>query len=343
MAKGLAVICMIQVHLTELFAQPKICEGLFGRMSLFLGGPVVAPTFMAILGYLLGATYRPTARLLARGVRLLLLGMLLNIGLNVNLLTRVYRGDLNGAWPEYLLGADILFLAGISVIAIALLRIVLGRLVLGRSGLAYVAAAFLVLVATPWVTSSLTVGTSVRYLYAYIGGHYRWSYFPVFPWLAYPLLGYAFSLLKDRLPLRRTATQRTRMTTIVVLGVSLACTGGHAWRVCGDLQRYYHHGPLFCAWTTIFLAFWVLLLSEAEADFGQTSPARYAKWLGRNVTTVYVIQWLLIGNLATEIYRTQTLTQLALWWVIVPATASALTYIWLKTRVSWKAPVGWRV
>jgi hypothetical protein len=30
---------------------------------------------------------------------------------------------------------------------------------------------------------------------------------------------------------------------------------------------------------------------------------KYLKWLGQNVTIIYVLQWILIGNTATAIYK----------------------------------------
>jgi len=50
-AKGIAVVLMIQVHLTELFAIPEWYEGVAGKLSLFLGGPPAAPVFMFLMGF----------------------------------------------------------------------------------------------------------------------------------------------------------------------------------------------------------------------------------------------------------------------------------------------------
>ena len=51
--KGIAILLMIQVHILELFAVPKIVESHLGKLVLFLGGPSVAPLFMVIFGYFL--------------------------------------------------------------------------------------------------------------------------------------------------------------------------------------------------------------------------------------------------------------------------------------------------
>ena len=49
--KGIAVLLMIQVHVLELFASETILKSGGGALLMFLGGPFVAPVFMAILGY----------------------------------------------------------------------------------------------------------------------------------------------------------------------------------------------------------------------------------------------------------------------------------------------------
>ena len=89
-------------------------------------------------------------------------------------------------WP-YLLGVNILFVAAAGTIFLALLRPLLAR-----SVSLTLALALAVVLLTPWMTRTLaTTGTS-RWVLAYVAGDSWWSYFPWFPWLAYPLLGFAW-------------------------------------------------------------------------------------------------------------------------------------------------------
>jgi len=48
--KGFAVIFMIQVHVIEQFATQTLYDSLWGKISLFLGGPFCAPVFLAVMG-----------------------------------------------------------------------------------------------------------------------------------------------------------------------------------------------------------------------------------------------------------------------------------------------------
>jgi uncharacterized membrane protein len=188
--KGTAVILMIQVHLFELFARPQVQESLIGKIALFLGGPPAAPVFMAAMGYFLAHTRKSTTQLVSRGVKLMLGGLLLNLGLNLHLLIRIYNGTIQLNPLEYIFGVDILLLAGMSIIIIALLRLVFRQQFRGYFILALLAA-----FSTPYLPGFPGENSALKYIFAYLGGSYRWSYFPLFPWLAYPLLGYSFYLL----------------------------------------------------------------------------------------------------------------------------------------------------
>ena len=119
--KGIAAILMIQVHIIELFATQNIFNSNIGKILLFCGGPPVAPVFIIIFGYFIAASKRSTTQLIVRGLKIIFLGLFLNIALNFNLIISVSKGKFNiDIWP-YIFGVDILPLAGLSLIIIALL------------------------------------------------------------------------------------------------------------------------------------------------------------------------------------------------------------------------------
>ncbi len=322
--KGTAVVLMIQVHLMELFAQPAVLNSWAGRFSLFLGGVPAAPVFLLVMGYYLAASRRSNGRLLWRGLKLIGLGGLLNLGLNANLLVKIGQGTIALDPRPYILGVDILFLAGASTMMLAVLRPVLRR----PAVLAAVAAGLVALV-SPWVTTALTTTAGARWVLAYVGGAYEWSYFPWFPWLAYPLLGFASYGVRSHILLAvgdAGATRRWRIAGLVVLIASAAVVtgaGSFAVAVSHELPRYYHHDLRFFGWTCAFLVVWVGLHRAAETWWGNTSPLRWLKGLGRNVTVCYVVQWLIIGNLATALYKTESLLHWGLW-VVAVVTATSL-------------------
>ncbi len=59
---------------------------------------------------------------------------------------------------------------------------------------------------------------------------------------------------------------------------------------------------------------------------------RWLKYLGRNVTLCYVIQWLLIGNIATALYKSETFLHWGLWVVVIVTTTTLLVRLLLFGR-----------
>ena len=118
MLRGIAVILMIQVHITEVFANDQFREGFWGQLSLFFGGLPAAPVFMFLMGWFAIAR-SSNIKLFFRGVLVFLVGFLLNIGLNLALIISVLVGHQKAdLWP-YLFGVDIFSLAGLSLIIIS--------------------------------------------------------------------------------------------------------------------------------------------------------------------------------------------------------------------------------
>ena len=91
--KGIAVILMIQVHITEQFACADIYESFLGKISLFLGGPLVAPVFLAVMGYFTIASNKTTFQMIVRGLGIIGIGLLLNLCLNASLLFKIYSDE----------------------------------------------------------------------------------------------------------------------------------------------------------------------------------------------------------------------------------------------------------
>ncbi len=323
--KGTAVVLMIQVHLMELFAQPDVLDSWVGKVSLWLGGPPAAPVFMLVMGYYLAASRRSMSRLLLRGLKLLALGGLLNLGLNAHLLVKIREGVLPlDPWP-YILGVDILFVAGASTVLLALLRPLLRRWVLAPW-----AAACLVIWLSPTMTRILTTSGPAQWAFAFIAGDYTWSYFPWFPWSAYALLGFGWYQVQSRLAMAGYDARAGRLWRLAAAGFVIACGVGTAvtWEfavaVCNDLPRYYHHDWRFFLWVCAFLVAWIALYRLCEKWFGAAAALQWLKFLGRNVTRCYVIQWLLIGNIATALYKSETLLHWGLWVVVIVIATSLL-------------------
>ncbi len=330
--KGIAVVLMVQVHLTELFATPDFYESFAGNLSLFFGGPPAAPVFMAVMGYFV-AKLNSSPRLLAwRGAKLLLLGLLLNIGLNAHLLFKIIQGTFTGIDPwTYIFGVDILFLAGLSLIFIALFQLIFKKQLVAWFGMLIVAT-----FANQWLPNYSGEYRSIHFIQAYFLGGTHWSYFPLFPWLSYPLGGYLFYLVEKTTFFQRI--QAGAGLLWLILSVILAASLTYGFRISTQLETYYHHDALFVVWTFAFLLWWLISWHKLEQWLPENMVFRYLRFCGKNVTAFYVIQWLLIGNIATAIYRSQSPLQWFIWLVIILIASSLITrgYLVLRNKTSLK-------
>jgi len=320
--KGMAVLAMIQVHLTELFARQDIYDSFSGQLSLFFGGVPAAPVFMAVMGYFL-ATSTSLLDSLTRGIKLIVWGLLLNIGLNFHLIYKTWQGNLHTNLLQYVFGADILLLAGFSVIIISIVRLIFRNAWLPYLLLALAIAAF-----GPYIP--VVSGSKLPYLMAFAGGNYSWSYFPVFPWLAYPLAGLAFGLGKDKIRALTTGKDLIIFALCFVLWLTGLLVFG--FRISSSLTLYYHHGILFFVWALLFIICIAYIAAFIVSKSGTFVLVRYFAWLGKNVTAIYVIQWLIIGNIATQIWKTQGFSQLALWYAGILTAVSVLAYIYTSIK-----------
>ena len=326
--KGIAILLMIQVHLVELFASYKLSSSIMGKVFMFLGGPPVAPLFMVLFGYFISVTHKSTQQLIVRGLKIFALGMLLNLALNFNLINSVMRGLLQVDILPFVFGADILQFAGLSLIVIALLKNVLEQ---------QLVVTLIIIIASvllgQYLVAYIPEDNSLKYMTAFFYGSTKWSYFPLFPWLAYPLTGMAFYQLQQRYQIDLTLT--TKISKALVIGTLLfvILTIGYATTIACDLPSYYHHGILFFLWTIVFLSVYSVCIHAITERIGTTFVFSYLTWLGKQVTLIYIIQWIIIGNIATEIYKSITSPlYLALCFVGVLGASSGICYVALRFK-----------
>ena len=318
--KGMAVILMIQVHLVELFATPEIYDSFLGQLLLFLGGPPAAPVFMAVMGYFLAFSKRGLLFDVKRGFKLIIWGFALNIGLNLNLFYHIYTGAFQLSPWEYLFGVDILFLAGLSVIIIGLIKHFFQNKIWPWLAL------LLITIAIPEVFKPISADGVSAYFWAYVYSESWWSYFPVVPWLAYVLTGLLFNLLEENL---KTIYYQFKWPIFAVTAIVLVFTLRYGIDISSHLEQYYHHGMLFFGFTTVFMLFWLISFHQTTLHVNNVA-INFIEWLGRRVTSVYIFQWLIIGNISTVLFQTQHLMQLAGWFLLVLILSSLATFTWYK-------------
>lgn len=326
--KGIAVILMIQVHIMELFALSEISESLIGKISFFLGGPPAAPIFMTIMGFYLAKSNKQFNNLLKRGVLIFIGGISLNIGLNFNILFKHFTNNLDFAITPYgyIFGADILPLAGLSIIIISSLS-----KLFEKNYYLYFIMALVITFITPYLIQIEKPSGYLSYINAFIRGDDWWSYFPLFPWLAYPLTGYSFYLLIDKI----IVLVKNKLFKIYFLSFGLMFIGftfSYALNISTELKLYYNHDIFFYLWCLVFISIEVFIFYELSQLIKNNIIFNYLSFVGKYVTAFYVFQWLIIGNIATEIFRTQNYLEILLWFIFITITVSILVYLFVLIK-----------
>ncbi len=326
--KGIAILFMIQVHIMELFIDYAGQSSPVGRASLFLGGPFTAMVFMMVMGYFVAASRKSFKQNLFRGVRLFALGFLLNVGLNFHLLLKIKYAGWQYNPLEYIFGVDILYLAGLSIIILAAIKGLPGKLQVAVS----FALLFVVLLLTDRMNSWLTLSER-NYVTPFIGGTYSWSYFPLFPWLAYPLAGYLFFFSENRIKqfiLHRKIIAASAFIFIAIVVLYFSKAGFYTTI---NLPAYYHHTIKFGVWALGMLVVWIGIFYVVVTKFQASKVENLLAWMGKNITLIYMVQWLIIGNLATAIYQTQVLNRFPLWLVGILVVTLVLSWLLAKTKI----------
>ncbi len=328
--KGLAVLFMIQVHLMEVFAKEEILKSDLGSFSLFFGGIPAAPVFMVIMGYFLAFGTKNSIDMSKRGIKLFMGGILLNIGLNAHLLFNIFikNWDVN-PW-NFIFGVDILPLAGLSIISIALFQ----KIAKNRYW-AYYALAIAISMLSQLFNPQQFESNYLRYILAFFVGGTSWSYFPLIPWLAYPLLGYGFKLMADTVSIKNFDKSIWSKIIFIIIGLLLIITASFGIKISTNLTQYYHHNILFFLWSTTFTSIWIYILFQLNKLAKNSLFFKYLKFIGKNVTIVYVFQWLIIGNIGTSLYKTQNIWEWSFWFFITVLTSSILTYLWIKYKAKY--------
>jgi uncharacterized membrane protein len=305
--KGLAAFFMVQIHVTELFIDCAGRESIFGKTTLFLGGPFAAAVFMLIMGYFIAKNKGSSTQNLLRGVKIFILGFLLNIGLNFHLLLKIKFAGWDYNPLEYIFGVDILYLAGMSIIILAGLK----SLKKGYEWASMILL-FAIIVLTGFMNEKLMI-TNHYFVLPLIAGAYSWSYFPLFPWLAYPLTGFIFAQHQEKISLFFDRQRIVSFILIAVIAALVFLFYKQGINTTIDLPSYYHHTAGYVLWALGLTLLWTLFVQFLLKLFPDTMVGNFLCWNGKNVTLFYLVQWLIIGNIATAIYQSQPINSYIYW------------------------------
>lgn len=306
--RGMTVAFMIICHPVIVYGTDRVLEGPLGVFAAeVIGTWPGAPVFMILMGiFFVFPQARPASVRMARGVKLFLLGLVLNClrlvipyliaklvnpGALSNLHYLTPNSDFSVLWQLFYF-MDILTFAGLAFIVLALFDlffkkdwhwVVLGLLVAWAApalwGTGRDWGVFYPLVQPFWgnaLTQNLGGDTS----------------FPVFPWLVYPIVG----VLIGRAFLKGDAFGAV-LKKMLFSALLLGAAGGLIVALSqknqfGDFYRMYPGGTFLCIAADLLWIGMFMLLTK-HGIFQKT--LNYLIFWSKNITLIYLVQWVLIG------------------------------------------------
>ena len=331
-ARGLAVFFMALVHALNMYASPQTADSVFGWVIEFLGSAPAAPVFMFLMGAVLAFSRRTGfLTMVRRGLFLWALGYLLNalrasLPLWIAIQAGVPLEELGGATPlTELLSVDILQFAGLATLVLAVVRRIT------RKPWVWIGLAAVVAGVSPLIWGFETGVPVLDGIFALLGGgDGEGVAFPLFAWLAYPLVGMAVG--------RWLATAEDRAMVfrrMAWIGLGLSVVGGVLTLTDIDfhLGDYWRTGPGGVITITGYILLWIWGLNLIADKVLRTRPGKMLAFWSRNVTVFYFIHWVLLGwSVLLVGYEAYGPVGTLVGFVLIATLSTLLTCVWIRVR-----------
>ena len=362
LCKTVLIIFMICTHVFESLADGPAKNSFISYIICMFSISFGASAFMFYMGITFNYSRKLLPRtLFKRGLLFFSGGYVLNVAENITTIiySAIHGTSVYEAVKTFFI-VDILAFAGCCMMLFALfLKLKLGPLKIFVISAAMSLAA---LIFTPYLPffSDSSLDTFSTLLTACISGLFYFSSneataFPLFIWLIIPAAGYFFGyyFIRCRRPdkmMRITCLASAGLITVISICILV-------FRLPTCIISYSKYQEIRGIDQTVLLGYgqkiWDSLLLIAIAAFitslfyfvSDKIPVRMRKplyMIASNVTIIYVIQWLLIGNIEGILACTGklTLAQTIFTCLLILAAAAIITGLYLATRKKIKKGVG---
>jgi uncharacterized membrane protein len=300
LARGLAIVAMVVTHSLSFTGSDNVIHSTPFKLVNMIVSILAAPVFMSIMGVLQGYSSRTrTGKNIIRGIMIIGLGYALNfsrgtlpvlVGLWIG---SIATSDLNhGPW-YYMLDVDILQFAGLALIALSIIR----RLMPWPA--VWCTLGVITVFGSPYLWNIESVHPVLRYAISLVTGNQEYAYFPLFPWMTFPLFGMAYGAVLKRTGNRQGFYLKSALVGSVLFVIGLGTMGiaDHA-HLSNFLSGSFRHGQLPPVILLTFIGFQgiLFLLCRAITErFPRFFIFSLLYYWSKNVTVYYCIQWILIG------------------------------------------------
>lgn len=280
LARGFTVLMIAPIHTVLVCSKLSVRETILGKFLACIAEGPGAPLFMLLMG--LYTSFKPTTHRSAikRSTLLLIGGLVLNtLRFNVPLafdnLPAEILTELKISHPVQLIFiADILHFAAIAYLIIHLIK----HLAHYQYSAAILAITIALISPLLWGVQSDNLLTN--YIFQLAGGQPPNVFFPLFPWLVYPLTGLAIG---------KYISQKHIFIKLAVTAIPLIIVGFYFYEPSIFYRTLPGETLIHLGIVLITLYIWHLLSKLRDNYFFSL-----LKFSSKNITTIYFIQWVVI-------------------------------------------------
>ena len=300
-AKTLAIFFMVIIHVLEELSsfgiEEKLPSGFLEKFIQFGAGPYSAPLFIFCMGFgtVFSRNHDPK-KMFRRGIKLLLMGISLNLARDV--VPRLLVCLFSGVSPEWevmrfqIFNIDVLHFAGLAFMLTALLKS------LKVPNLTLIPIAVLMQAAGNLISLNYVPEGIWELIFSYFIFTGDLSCFPLLNWYLSMAIGIvAGDEVKNFVGDADAEFHRTFWTCFCLLVGFLSATSFYKI----DHRIYYALYDNFLYKQTFFnflyntLVIFMLICVIHSLTKNQENSYGFFKFCGTNLTTIYIIQWLIIG------------------------------------------------
>lgn len=295
LAKGFTVLIMPSIHVVMLYSSPAVQQSWLGDILAFIAEGPGAQLFMLLMG--VGITFSSRINpqyVLQRTFYLWGAAFLLNFlkfiiplwlgWMPQNLLDELHLQADARAATFFLFIGDILHFAAI----VYPLLFLISRL----KHYPYWSLVFAVaiMLCSPLVWDITTGIGVIDHALQLAGGHPPQAFFPVFPWLVYPLVGLATGYYLRK---HDTATVMKKAAWIGALFLFVACLFPPT-QPPGEWLPFYRTQPADTLFHLGFVMVWIAVIHWLSHKTRGNVFFDLLVFCSKNITSIYIIQWVLI-------------------------------------------------
>lgn len=304
-AKTFAIFFMVIIHVIEEMSTVNteiLPTGTLNNLVQFFAGPMAAPVFIFAMGIgIVYSRHQEPIELLRRGIKLFLVAFVLNIVRDV--IPRLLVCAISGAMPEWhefryqLFCVEVLHFAGLAFMLTALLR----KLRVPIWGLIPIGIVMQIVGNTLSETYAPSGVTEILLSYIYKAGDL--SYFPIMNWYLSLAVGMVAGTLIKKYNDRMDRVYRSAFWIALSLqsGFMLSCSHYGIdkrlfYSICEDV--FYRQMFFNFMYNTIIIVLELSIFHYIDKKLSRRIYP-FVGFCGKNLTTIYVVQWIIVGWLTS--------------------------------------------